>query len=710
MSNMPTLPPYPPAPRSPFLLAAIVMLCLCASGGYFGFIGYGTLSLPWYADGWQWVQLPAGRFMSLFALTWALCLVMLLLYPRNLSTRTSSCLILTLALLCRLLLLPHPVSDDVNRYLWEGRVLAAGYSPYVHAPDSPELSALANNDLWQPRVNHPEFTAVYPPLPLYLFRGLYELNRWLPGAYTPTAIKWLMIFFDLGTIAFLLALLRQRDRSPRWVILYAFNPVILYSFAGQAHFDVLQIFFCVGSLYFYGERRWGWMFLFVGFAVLTKFIPIILLPFFLRRDNWRWGAIALAAIVLPYLPFLQTDGLAVFAGIRKFSGELAVNGAIHTLLRETLGSIETATLICRILLGSILLLGYWHFHPERGARYRNDPVSGCFFALGAFLLFAPTLHFWYLSWIIPCLVLRPTASWMLLSLTIAGYFIANGFAHDDGVWRIPNWMYLVEWVPFYLLLLRDAYLFFRRVRFTPDKVIPKSVSIVIPVRNEADNIGDCLACLRLDEAVGEIIVVDGGSTDETVANAQAAGATVVTHLNPIDNGGGRGGQIHAGIMAATGDVVAIVHADSRVPPDTCARILRILSKEPNAAGGAVGAVFAAPGWRLRLLEYLNDFRMVCLGISFGDQVQFFRRRQIVENDLFPAIPLMEDVEFSLRLHRAGRQVFLYGNVLASARRWQAAGYGRSLTVIRLVAVYLWQRLRGTPDTLAMYRCYYEQKK
>jgi hypothetical protein len=70
---------------------------------------------------------------------------------------------------------------------------------------------------------------------------------------------------------------------------------------------------------------------------------------------------------------------------------------------------------------------------------------------------------------------------------------------------------------------------------------------------------------------------------------------------------------------------------------------------------SVGGVFNDSGWRMRLIEFLNDFRFVFTGIGFGDQVQFFRRKPVLERNLFPIIPLMEDVEFSLRLKRLGRQ-------------------------------------------------------
>jgi GT2 family glycosyltransferase len=181
---------------------------------------------------------------------------------------------------------------------------------------------------------------------------------------------------------------------------------------------------------------------------------------------------------------------------------------------------------------------------------------------------------------------------------------------------------------------------------------------------------------------------------------------VIRHDAPPENGGGRGGQIHAGIMAASGDVTAVVHADTIVSAPTFTRIVELLRKNPEISGGAVGSQFDDHRWRFRLLELANDFRTVLFGISFGDQVQFFRRKPVVQIDLFPAIPLMEDVEFSIRLHRLGRQTFLFGDALVSPRRWQTTGFKNSISIIYRTTTYLWKRLRGTPNTFSMYRDYY----
>jgi hypothetical protein len=143
-----------------------------------------------------------------------------------------------------------------------------------------------------------------------------------------------------------------------------------------------------------------------------------------------------------------------------------------------------------------------------------------------------------------------------------------------------------------------------------------------------------------------------------------------------------------------------------VEPGSLTRVLEVLGRQPGVIGGAIGTVFDSADPRLLIAEIANDVRAAVLGISFGDQIQFFRREPVQKLDLFPAIPLMEDVEMSLRLKRMGRQVYLFGSSVVSARRWRKGKLRRAALVIRLVGAYLWQRYLGQPDAPAMYRAYY----
>ncbi len=384
---------------------------LCAAAGQMRFIGAASLSL----FGWT---LHSGRFILVFAGLWAACLAMLLFFPRKLPRRRRCWAVFIPALACRLFLLPLAPSDDVNRYLWEGRLVQVGINPYHHAPDDPALSDLAAGDPFHGRINHPNIPAIYPPLMLMGVSALIRLG------YTPLVIKCAMMLFDLGAVLLLMGLLGRRRLDERWALLYAVNPVVLIAFAGQGHLDAVQVFFLLAAIRLYDRRRWGWMFFAAGLAVQVKYVAVLALPFLVRRDNFRWLWAAAPAVLLPFLPFAGEEPERIFEALKVFGKQFAFNGSVHSLLRRLLGGIPPATAVCHSLLAASMLFGWLAFHPPRSRRCRNDPVSGCCYAMGALLLFSPTVHFWYLAWIIPFLALRPSASWMLLCLTISLVFMA----------------------------------------------------------------------------------------------------------------------------------------------------------------------------------------------------------------------------------------------------------------------------------------------
>ena len=156
----------------------------------------------------------------------------------------------------------------------------------------------------------------------------------------------------------------------------------------------------------------------------------------------------------------------------------------------------------------------------------------------------------------------------------------------------------------------------------------------------------------------------------------------------------------------TGDIVAIVHADTRLVRPCFGRVLKMLNANPGVPGGSVGSAFTSRHPLIRLVGMLNDARAAFMGISFGDQLQFFRREQLLQNGGFPDIPLMEDVELSLRLRNMGRTVHMFGDVMVSDRSWRKGRLARAVLVVRLVGVYLWKRTWGKVDTVPMYRRYY----
>ena len=683
--------------RAILLFAGVtgLLLLLCLAFGQYGPIGESIIRLPGLPP------IYGGGAVLLYAVMWFVGLAIMLVWPRGLSSRSNVALMLVLAATARALLLPAPPSDDINRYLWEGKLVRAGISPYAMAPDSAELAPMAAADPFHAQVNHPDMPAAYPPLVLQTFA--------IVGAawYHPMAYKLLIVLFDLATLWGILLLLRHRHLSPRWAILYAFNPLVLISFAGHGHFDAMQGACLIGALCLYDRRHWAACFLMAGLAIQTKYVAVLAVPFLLRRDNWRYAPLLLVTALAPYLPLLLTDPRQLLYCVVAFGEEFAFNGCVHGLLRPLFGGeLAPAATTTKIMLLITLCLGYAWLHPARNPRHRNDPVAGMLFALGALLVLSPTVHLWYLTWIIPLLCIRPMSSWFVLTLTASLTFLASGHLCHEGRWYLPGWAQLLEWLPFALLLTREGIQAYFRQRAPGMGETPNGVSVVIPTLNEVDRITRCIDAVRGDPAVREIVVVDGGSTDGTATRAMEAGARVIRHERPLADGGGRGGQIQAGLLQAHEDVVAIVHADTRIHRPAMTEILTVLQRQPMLVGGALGTVFDSDGWGPTLLTVSNDGKGALLGISFGDQVQFFLRRPVLDTHSFPALPLMEDLELAIRLKRLGATTHLFGDGIVSSRDWKTGGLKRMAMVMRLLATYCWQRIWSEPDVLAMYRRYY----
>jgi rSAM/selenodomain-associated transferase 2 len=194
---------------------------------------------------------------------------------------------------------------------------------------------------------------------------------------------------------------------------------------------------------------------------------------------------------------------------------------------------------------------------------------------------------------------------------------------------------------------------------------PPYVSVVIPALDEEGSLRSAIESVRAD---AEVIVVDGGSRDATVSEAEAAGARV------LQSSACRGLQLDVGARAAAGAWLVFLHADTRLERGWSSA-LRAL--EGDVVGGAFRFAVdsAKPGYRL--IEAMVALRCRSFGLAYGDQAIFARRRAYSEVGGFPAYPLMEDVAFVRRLRRAGRLGFPAPRAFTSGRRWQRHGLVRT---------------------------------
>ncbi len=193
-----------------------------------------------------------------------------------------------------------------------------------------------------------------------------------------------------------------------------------------------------------------------------------------------------------------------------------------------------------------------------------------------------------------------------------------------------------------------------------------SVSVIIPAVNEGVTIGAAIAS-AWSAGAEEVIVVDGGSQDETIREARQQGAAVVT------TGRGRALQQNAGAAQARGEVLLFLHADSRLTPSCLSQIRAALAVHAGPVLGAFHQTVDAPGWRYRLLERGNGWRVRLLGLAYGDQGLFVRRSWFDRVGGFPEVPLLEDLMLSRRARSVGPLLLLPGPLITSARRWQRHG-------------------------------------
>ena len=378
----------------------------------------------------------------------------------------STWVILSVALAARLVTLfagGPQLSDDLWRYIHDGRQLAGGANPYAATPL--ELGAGTSGDLILDQINHPELVTIYQPVSQYTFAALWLAH---PEGADPLAVNTFrlgFVLFDLWIIVMLLGWLREEGRSPWWAIVYAWHPLAISEVAGSGHQDVIGIALLLASLRLAGWGR-GRSLLRgaspvaallggVAFAGALAVKPIVL-PLALP---WVWamraqprhvaaaGLGAVLTIVALYLPLALWGGgmdrLWDTAG--AFMGDWSFNSSLHGPLVYMTGSKP----IAGVILGG-LLLGVLGVCMARGFDVWRTATVFMF----ASLLLSSTAHPWYLLW-----ALALTAVWFNWGVWVYSLTIAWSYAvlRDVAQWELPAWVVVVEYVPVYLVVAVELF-------------------------------------------------------------------------------------------------------------------------------------------------------------------------------------------------------------------------------------------------------------
>jgi hypothetical protein len=219
--------------------------------------------------------------------------------------RPALALILGTAILLRLVALPAPVflSDDINRYVWDGRVQAAGINPYRYVPTDPDLAPL-RDEIVYPNINRNNYApTIYPPVAQMLF---LLANRF---GETVLAVKLMFVAIEAVGIGALFLISRAAGTPREHLLLYVWHPLPVWEIAGSGHVDAAVMAFVALALAASVSGRRAWSGAALAAATLVKLFPLVLVPALWRpaRSNlgdWRWPAAFIAVLILSYLPYL----------------------------------------------------------------------------------------------------------------------------------------------------------------------------------------------------------------------------------------------------------------------------------------------------------------------------------------------------------------------------------------------------------------------
>jgi alpha-1,6-mannosyltransferase len=367
--------------------------------------------------------------------------------PDNVDNGRALVTILVIALAMRLVLLPGtPVSTDIFRYVWDGRVQGVGVNPYLHLPAADALSHLRDADIY-PYINRADYApTIYPPASQIVFYVVTRISQ------TPVAMKATMVVFEGLAVWTILQLFAARGLPRSRVLLDAWHPLPLWEFARSGHIDIVAIAFLLLALLATERRSPVLAGVALGAGVMVKYFPVVAAPALYRRGDWRFPAAFVDAVAVLYLPYIGA-GAKVFGFLGGYLSEEGFDRGTGIFLWQLLSLPQGLALAVYFPAAALVMvaLALFVLMRERGG---GADLAGALLLATAFTVLSSPHYPWYFAWLVPLLCFHPIPG--VLYLTCAASYLY--FAH----WPPSGADGLVIYGPFAILIIAEFALRLRR--------------------------------------------------------------------------------------------------------------------------------------------------------------------------------------------------------------------------------------------------------
>lgn len=354
-------------------------------------------------------------FLKLFVVESVIYLAAAWLSLRTKDSRRLLVLALIFAALFRLALLFYPpyLSDDIYRYVWDGRVQSTGINPYRYMPADQSLAHLRDEKIY-PYINRRDTAhTIYPPVAEAAFLLVTRFSE------SVTWMKAVMVGFEAVAVWAIVQLLISFGFARQRVLIYTWHPLVIWEFAGSGHADALAIAFIALALLVrrkHKETATGFL---LACATCVKLFPVVLFPAFYMRRSWKMPLAFVASILVMYLPYLSVGPVTVLGSLPGYASERGIVSGeqffLLTVVRRLFRAGVPASAYLVFAVAVLGILALWMMRDD--TRYMRN---GLIIASVFMLLLAP--HFsWYFSWLIVFLCFVPSIA--VFYLTLASFLL-----------------------------------------------------------------------------------------------------------------------------------------------------------------------------------------------------------------------------------------------------------------------------------------------